>query len=62
MCAIAEVNPQNWLTDVLNRNPINRIDQLLPANWKTLHKEKISLFYKGITEGLLKARGVSPVI
>ncbi|MDP3928054.1 MAG: IS66 family transposase [Bacteroidota bacterium] len=43
MCAIAEVNPQDWLTDVLNRineHPINRIDQLLPANWKKLHKEK----------------------
>ena len=32
------VNPQAWLTDVFNRigkgHPINRIDELLPWNWK----------------------------
>ncbi len=33
-----EVNPQIWLTDVLDRigksHPINRIDELLPWTWK----------------------------
>lgn len=32
------VNPQIWLTDVLDRigigHPINRIDELLPWAWK----------------------------
>lgn len=33
------VNPQEWLTDVLDRigkgHPINRIDELLPWEWGT---------------------------
>jgi hypothetical protein len=44
MCAIANLNPQDWLTDVLlriNDHQINRIEELLPANWKPLHKETI---------------------
>ena len=34
-----DVNPQEWLADVLDRigrgHPINRIDELLPWNWAT---------------------------
>lgn len=44
MCAIANVNPQDWLTDVLlriNEHQINRIEELLPANWKPLNIESI---------------------
>ena len=36
-CALNEVNPMEWLEDVLNRiqsHPINRIGELLPAQWK----------------------------
>ena len=31
------INPYEWLTDVLNRineHPINKIEELLPQNWK----------------------------
>lgn len=31
------INPYDWLTDVLNRineHPINKIEELLPQNWK----------------------------
>lgn len=36
-CKKNEVNPHEWLIDVLNRisdHPINRIEELLPNNWK----------------------------
>lgn len=36
-CKKNEVNPNEWLIDVLNRisdHPINRIEELLPINWK----------------------------
>jgi transposase len=36
-CALNEVNPMEWLEDVFNRiqtHPINRIEELLPAQWK----------------------------
>lgn len=36
-CKKNEINPQEWLIDVLNRisdHPINRIEELLPNNWK----------------------------
>jgi transposase len=36
-CRRREINPEDYLTDVLRRLPghkINRIDELLPANWK----------------------------
>ena len=36
-CKKCEVNPEEWLKDVLNRisdHPINRIEELLPDNWK----------------------------
>ena len=39
MCSIAEVNPQDWLTDVftrINDHPINKLDELLPNNWKEI--------------------------
>jgi transposase len=39
MCAIANVNPQEWLTDVflrINDHQINRLEELLPVNWKPL--------------------------
>jgi hypothetical protein len=32
-----EINPESWLTDVIARiadHPINRIDELLPWNWR----------------------------
>ena len=35
-CKNYQVNPYNWLHDVLNRiadHPINRIKELLPQNW-----------------------------
>ena len=37
MCRVAEVNPTDWLKDVLSRiqdHPINKIAELLPHNWK----------------------------
>jgi hypothetical protein len=36
-CRLANVNPEAWLTDVLNRLPdhsILRLSELLPVNWK----------------------------
>ncbi len=36
-CKMHNVNPYEWLKDVLNRiqdHPINRIEELLPQNWK----------------------------
>lgn len=37
-CKINQVNPMEWLTDILNRIPdhkANRLTELLPQNWKT---------------------------
>jgi predicted lipase len=37
-CRKNDINPMEWLEDILTRiqdHPINRIDQLLPNNWKT---------------------------
>lgn len=37
MCKMEEVNPQEWLTDVLqniNNHSIQQLDELLPQNWK----------------------------
>ncbi len=36
-CKQHGVNPEAWLTDVLNRmykHPVNRLEELLPQNWK----------------------------
>jgi hypothetical protein len=36
-CKQHGVNPEAWLTDVLNRmykHPVNRLAELLPQNWK----------------------------
>ena len=36
-CRLANVNPNAWLTDVLNRLPdhsIQKLSELLPINWK----------------------------
>jgi hypothetical protein len=36
-CIANQVNPQEWLTDVLNRiqdHNIQKLDELLPHNWK----------------------------
>ena len=38
-CKINNINPQIWLTDVLFRlkdMPINKLEELLPHNWKPL--------------------------
>jgi len=38
-CKANQVNPYTWLNDILNRLPeykANKIDELLPNNWKTL--------------------------
>jgi len=35
-CKNYQINPYDWLQDVLNRiaeHPINRIKELLPQNW-----------------------------
>jgi len=40
-CKLHNINPFVWLRDVLKRlpeHPINRIDELLPQNWKPLQK------------------------
>jgi transposase len=40
-CKNYQVNPYDWLHDVLNRiatHPINRINELLPQNWTPNHK------------------------
>ena len=37
-CKKCDVNPDEWLKDILNRisdHPINRIEELLPNNWKS---------------------------
>lgn len=39
-CKKNDVNPYEWLTDVLKRisdHPINKIEELLPGNWKKLN-------------------------
>ena len=36
-CKMHQLNPQVWLTDVLERiavHPVNKLEQLLPGNWK----------------------------
>ena len=36
-----DVNPEEWLTDVLTRiptHPNSRVDELLPHNWKKLRQ------------------------
>jgi hypothetical protein len=36
-CKLHQINPEQWLTDVLGRiasHPVNKLQQLLPANWK----------------------------
>src|SRR5690606_1066247 len=40
-CKKCDVNPEDWLKDVLNRisdHPINKIEELMPNNWKVLRK------------------------
>jgi hypothetical protein len=41
-CKLHQVNPQQWLVDVLRRissHPINRIEELLPCNWNKQRSE-----------------------
>ena len=36
-CVANQINPQEWLTDILNRildHNIQKLDELLPHNWK----------------------------
>ena len=38
-CGMNNVDPQAWLADVIDRigdHPVNRLDELLPWNWKRL--------------------------
>jgi transposase len=40
-CKINDINPYTWLRDVLFRlpkHPVNRVQELLPHNWKTLER------------------------
>jgi transposase len=40
-CAKHQINPQQWLTDVLERlpgHPVNRLAELLPQNWTPLQR------------------------
>lgn len=41
-CKLNDVNPYEWLKDVLNRNinemPINKVKDLLPHNWKQMQE------------------------
>ncbi len=42
-CVACDVDPEAYLTDVLirvNKHPVNRIDELLPMNWKKFIKEE----------------------
>lgn len=42
-CKKLDINPFDWLTDVINRIPdhkANKLDQLLPQNWKPKSTEK----------------------
>ena len=37
-CRMNDVDPEAWLRDVLGRlpeHPVNKLDRLLPWNWKT---------------------------
>jgi transposase len=46
-CKKNEVNPADWLTDVLNRLPnhkANRLEELLPHNWKIQQDNRTSDF------------------
>lgn len=39
-CKIHQINPQQWLTDVLQRiasHPVNKLEELLPGNWLPNH-------------------------
>lgn len=41
-CKLHQVNPQEWLVDILTRissHPINRIEELLPHNWSKQRSE-----------------------
>jgi transposase len=36
-CKMHQLNPQTWLTDVLERiasHPVNKLKELLPGSWK----------------------------
>ena len=38
-CKINNVNPQDWMTDVLTRipaHPVNKLQELLPHKWKPI--------------------------
>lgn len=42
-CKKNEVNPYEWLSDVLTRisdHPVNKIEELLPGTWKKLNQQK----------------------
>jgi transposase len=41
-CKHQDINPEQWLNDVLNRihlQPINKIEELFPHNWKTQSRD-----------------------
>ena len=44
-CQESEVNPRDWLHDVLlriNDHPVNRLNGLLPAQWAKARKSRTS--------------------
>ncbi len=46
MCRLEEINPEEWLTDVLSRiqtHHISKIHELLPKNWKTKQPIEVSI-------------------
>ena len=45
-CKMNDVDPQAWLADVLARlpdHPANKVDQLLPWNWKAKQRSKAAV-------------------
>jgi len=47
-CKLNEINPYEWLKDILNRDikemPINRIKELLPHHWKQYFQSTVEIY------------------
>jgi transposase len=60
-CKLNDVNPYAWLKDVfdkLNSWPINRIQELLPHNWK---KTALTLHHNSLIKSLIIQNGDIPM-